>query len=309
VNGGPLLFKADACRRPPTATRTPWLLDTPAAGAYAGGDSLSETGGEDLAVARRKHAKTMSEGEWLACTDPFKLVEFLEERGTGGRRLWLWTCACARRVWHFLTDERSRKAIEVAEAFADGLVDPRQRREAYRAAERASLKLRSVLDRSTPIEGMGDKALHDATLAPYYASIAAERVCLGRSHDHFARHTTWNAVATGMATMGAVIGGPSDAKEAERAVQASVLRCIFGNPFRPITLSPAWQTPAVVALAEAAYGNRIMPSGTLDPDRLAVLADALEETGCDNAFLLEPLRGPGSHVRGCAALDSILGRQ
>ena len=47
----------------------------------------------------------------------------------------------------------------------------------------------------------------------------------------------------------------------------------------------------------------------LDPDRLAVLADALEEAGCDNADLLSHLRGPGPHVRGCWALDLLLGKE
>lgn len=48
--------------------------------------------------------------------------------------------------------------------------------------------------------------------------------------------------------------------------------------------------------------------GTLDVARLAVLADALEEAGITDAFLLDHLRGSGPHVRGCFALDAILGR-
>jgi hypothetical protein len=50
-------------------------------------------------------------------------------------------------------------------------------------------------------------------------------------------------------------------------------------------------------------------AGRLDPTRLAVLADALEEAGCADAELLGHLRGPGLHVRGCWAVDSLLGRQ
>jgi hypothetical protein len=45
----------------------------------------------------------------------------------------------------------------------------------------------------------------------------------------------------------------------------------------------------------------------LDTVCLAVLADALEEAGCDNADLPVHLRGPGPHVRGCWALDLLLG--
>jgi hypothetical protein len=43
----------------------------------------------------------------------------------------------------------------------------------------------------------------------------------------------------------------------------------------------------------------------LDPDRLAVLADAMEEAGAD-AEMVEHLRGPGPHVRGCLVLDLLL---
>jgi hypothetical protein len=51
-----------------------------------------------------------------------------------------------------------------------------------------------------------------------------------------------------------------------------------------------------------------MPSGHLDPARLAVLADALEESGCATPEILFHLRGPGPHVRGCFVLDALPGR-
>jgi hypothetical protein len=90
--------------------------------------------------------------------------------------------------------------------------------------------------------------------------------------------------------------------------QADVLRCIFGNPFRPVSLNAAWITPTVTSLATVAYEERALPSGELDPVRLAVLADALEEAGCDSAEILNHLRGPGPHVRGCWAVDALLGK-
>jgi hypothetical protein len=94
-----------------------------------------------------------------------------------------------------------------------------------------------------------------------------------------------------------------------RQRHADVLREIFGNPFRPRpAVAPAWQTPQVVALAQAAYEERELPSGTLDNSRLAVLADALEEAGCTDGELLGHLRSPGPHVRGCWAVDLLTGR-
>jgi hypothetical protein len=73
-------------------------------------------------------------------------------------------------------------------------------------------------------------------------------------------------------------------------------------------VDPTWQSPVVIALAEAAYEDRLLPIGHLDPARLAVLADALEEAGAVGE-VLEHLRGPGPHVRGCYLLDLLLGYQ
>jgi hypothetical protein len=101
-------------------------------------------------------------------------------------------------------------------------------------------------------------------------------------------------------------------QETERAAQAALLRCIFGNPLRPpLLIEPSWLTRndrAVIRLVQAAYEDRQMPSGHLDPAHLAALAAALEEAGCTNAGLLRHLRGEGSHVRGCFAVDAVLGR-
>jgi hypothetical protein len=64
----------------------------------------------------------------------------------------------------------------------------------------------------------------------------------------------------------------------------------------------------VLSLALAAYTDRNLPSGELDHARLAVLADALEEAGCSEQSLRDHLRSPGPHVRGCWALDLLLGK-
>jgi hypothetical protein len=63
-----------------------------------------------------------------------------------------------------------------------------------------------------------------------------------------------------------------------------------------------------VALAQAAYDDLILPAGTLDSARLLLLADALEDAGCADADLLGHLRGEGPHVRGCWAVDLVLGK-
>jgi hypothetical protein len=81
-----------------------------------------------------------------------------------------------------------------------------------------------------------------------------------------------------------------------------LLRDIFGNPLRPIAFDASSLSPTIVQLAQTIYEARAF-------DRLHSLADSLEQAGCDNAVVLAHLRGPGPHVRGCWALDLILGKE
>jgi hypothetical protein len=99
-----------------------------------------------------------------------------------------------------------------------------------------------------------------------------------------------------------------EANKAAGAWLAAVIRDLFGDPFRPVTFSPSLLAPTVASLASAAYEHRLMPSGHLDPARLAVLADALLDAGCDDVQLLEHLRGEGPHWRGCFAVDAVLSK-
>jgi len=97
-----------------------------------------------------------------------------------------------------------------------------------------------------------------------------------------------------------------------KLLQCDIIRDVFGDPFRQLPpLAPALlnhNDGLVVKLAQAAYDERILPAGTLDPVRLAVLADALEEAGA-HADFVGHLRGPGPHVRGCFLIDALLGKE
>ena len=91
------------------------------------------------------------------------------------------------------------------------------------------------------------------------------------------------------------------AAAAERAAQCALVRDIFGNPFRPVTADPSWLTSTVVQLAGGIDAERAF-------DRLPILADALEDAGCDSADVLGHCRGPGPHARGCWVVDLLLGK-
>jgi hypothetical protein len=93
-------------------------------------------------------------------------------------------------------------------------------------------------------------------------------------------------------------------KAAMDAGDVELVRDIFGNPFRPVQMNPAWltwQDGSVVRLAWTAYDTRCF-------DHLPILADALEEAGCDDEAILRHCREPGQHACGCWAVDLLLGK-
>jgi len=79
-------------------------------------------------------------------------------------------------------------------------------------------------------------------------------------------------------------------------------REIIGNPFRPAATAPEWRTFTVLALAHGIYGERAF-------DRMPILADALQDAGCDSDDILNHCRCETVHVRGCWVVDLVLGKE
>ncbi|HEY7312365.1 MAG TPA: hypothetical protein VH643_23580 [Gemmataceae bacterium] len=235
----------------------------------------------------------MTEAEWLSCMEPERMLLYLGE-GVSKRKRELFTLACCRRIWHLLTEERSRWAVEVRERHADGQATEQ---EFQRAVEVASDARQAAKAPFRFVEHVDERA---PEFAPAWAAAAV--ATNSRTTPHFARRA--------VACVGA--RGWDAAYAEERAGQAMVVRDMFTNPFRSLMpLDPAWlqwNDSLLVNLASAVYEHRSLPDGTLDRNRLAVLGDALEEAGCTDAELLAHLRSPGTHVRGCFALDAVLGK-
>jgi hypothetical protein len=235
-------------------------MDTRAGAGYAASWTTEGTSGET----------TVTEAEWLACTDMDTMLEYLRGK-VSDRKLRLFACACCRRNWHLLGDKRSRESVEISERYAEGQVREVELSRAWAAAS-------AEVDQSKFAEAAWRVAEDEPEKAAW---------SLGRAFP------------------------TSRANKDERACQASLFRDVMNNPFRPVALSPtvlAWNDAAVVRLAQAAYDERHLPTGTLDNGRLAVLADALEEAGCTDTDILGHLRGPGPHVRGCWPVDLCLGK-
>jgi hypothetical protein len=227
----------------------------------------------------------MTEQEWLACTEPKPMLDFLRGR-TSDRKRRLFAVACCRRIWHLMTDERSRKALELAERSADHPIAP---------------------ETLAAVSATAEEAFGEAVHQPG-VPLAAQAACFAASYAS-------NAPAVRHADAFEVMQAAVDAVEsiqraanaavdttAERAGQAVLLRDLWQNPLRLSTLNPAWLTPTVEAVAKAIYEERAF-------DRIPILADALEDAGCDNQDILAHCRQPGVHVRGCWALDLVLGKE
>jgi hypothetical protein len=232
----------------------------------------------------------MTEKEWLASTDPAAMLETLGESAALRKRC-LFACSCVRRIWNLLGDVRSRRAVAVAEAYADGRASADELRRAERAAQDAARK-------AGPAGALAAKAVSAGVAAA--ASVA--RGVAGEVAGKVAREVAGATAGEVAADVAAAVTGEVVRLEEEKA-QAELLRCIFGNPFHPRPALGAavlsWNGGAVVRLAEAAYRDRSFST-------LPVLADMLEEAGATDPGLLAHCRGPGPHARGCFALDLIL---
>jgi hypothetical protein len=184
------------------------------------------------------------------------------------------------------------EALAVAEQFADGT---------------ASRYLLNQVRSSLKTHHTSRVARWAPLYTPHIRSVPAwhaTREQIDRAAREGARCCAWSSTRE-VSSGGYVIMAYPDA---ELAAQASLLRDIIGTPFQRLSLSPGTWTPTVRTLAQAAYDERGLPGGQLDPARLTILADAFEEAGCDHADLLEHLRSPGPHVRGCFVLDLLLGK-
>jgi hypothetical protein len=229
----------------------------------------------------------MTEAEWLLANHPRPMFDWLEGRASP-RKCRLFACACCRRIWRLLTDERSRTAVERAEEYADG----RATKSALAAACGASYWC------WYRPSGEPTGAQREAAIAAYHAALPTERTGSKRPHSPL----SLAALAWGNAIFEAERRTSSLSTDDACILGAALVREVFGNPFRPVQFCPGCLTPDVKALAAGVYEERAF-------DRLPILADALEDAGCSDAFVLDHCRNPGLHMRGCWLVDKILGKE
>ena len=216
---------------------------------------------------------------WETSNDPWDMLGW-RVGDCSVRQQGLWAVACCRRIWNTLPPacHEVLETIEVSLERTDhlvGLID-RTRWEA-------------VFDRIRDFDH-GIRAVWSATFTGLYKSAAGEVAdSIARLETGFTGQRDW----------------PREYRAVwrrEQAVHARLLREVCGSPYRPVAFSSVWRTSDVELLAQHIYDTR-------DFTAIPVLADALQDAGCDSSALLTHLRDSHTtHVRGCWALDLVLGK-
>ena len=241
---------------------------------------------QELWMKRRR--RLQSEEEWQSWEYLYPLSSALDQNRVGDRKLRLLTAACVRRLQGRYYLGEQEWVVESLERQADASPSPAE-------VGSVAAALREVRLRCTEVMG-----------GQYWQA----------SIDYPVEPVTdlWqNAWSTAEATIIAAgrqariaAGLPDERPEekhtaTEERTQCELLRDIFGNPFRPVAFSPEWRTSTATAIAQQMYDSR-------DFGAMPILADALQDAGCDNADILNHCRGPGPHVRGCWVVDLVLGK-
>ena len=219
----------------------------------------------------------MTEPEWWTCADPTPMLAFVRGK-VSDRKLRLFAVWCCRELLDRIIDPFSRKALRIAERFADGEVDEHKLRLAWESARQAAQR-----------RGRKRQAEGEITAMCAFALVAELDM------DRALR-----------AVDAAALASPSLLRPPgyldHRVAQAARLRDIVGNPFRPVAFDARWRTADVRGLARGIYEDRAF-------DRMPLLADALMDAGCDTDDILTHCRGDGPHVRGCWVVDLLLGKE
>jgi hypothetical protein len=228
----------------------------------------------------------VTEDEWLTENHPFYMLTRWEYyRGKpSARKRRLLACAACRLIWYLMPEDHLRQAIESAEAYTDGLIS-------------------------------------EAELIPLQEKAHALGLARGEVLGHMSKNMPgWDAQANGWraAHSAADAAGPDDgpfgnamhhaAQDGGSGIdtvdpgQAALIRDILGSPLRKPVIQPDWRTSNVMAIARSIHSENAF-------DLMPILADALQDAGCDSPDVLEHCRGDGPHVKGCWVIDLILERE
>jgi hypothetical protein len=231
----------------------------------------------------------ITEADWWAATDPDPLIDWLFfDALAADRKLRLFSVAACAPLRRLVGDPGVLAGLDLAEAFADGQVDSAALASA-RSVGWARLHTRQPDSQALPREvGLaelvcfsplfGEDAPRDRESYPGEEDIPYALSVAQGIHHLAPRATAYLRLVR-------------------------LLHDIFGPlPFRELSVDSRWLTSDVVALARGGYDEKAF-------DRMPILADALQDAGCDNGEMLNHCRAEKwEHVRGCWAVDLLLGK-
>jgi hypothetical protein len=215
----------------------------------------------------------MDAAYWLTSESPAGLLHDAKLlKALKPRKSLLFACGCYRLIWDKIRLAGIREAVEKVEERADRKVS-QEELSAYRYPRGESPR-RSV-DWYLQIR------LSSLLTPKVIPTHVAWQVRVALDPEHSERRGKWE----------------------HDKPQADLVREIVGNPYRPVKFDRAWRTAAVTSIALACYEAR-------DFSSLPILADALEDAGCDNEEVLSHCRDAGRfHARGCWVVDLVLGKK
>jgi len=235
--------------------------------------------------------------EWDASRDPRPMLRALVE--PPARKLRLFARACVARIDHLVTDPRSRAALDFVDKYFGAPINKQKGRTKVRKAAKDAWteaynemfhypdeRSARCIVRSCAADSVS-ALFHTASefAARYASSFACYAVAWGLHAD------------AGLGARGSTI--TDDEQAGEFAAQADLLRCVFANPFREVRFAPEWRTDTAVALAKHA-------EATNDFSAMPILADALQDAGCESEEVLLHCRAGCAHARGCWVCDAVL---
>jgi hypothetical protein len=249
------------------------------------------------------------------------MLAFLRGKASVRKRR-LFAVACCHHLWPLFTDPRVRHAVETAELWADGMASPEElashRAAVRRALEEARLRALREADRAgitwSTLKFHFDN--REGAFAAVAEAMSAQTAHANMLGGHLSERAVWGAMlsvipAIELGPLRPVDGFQEEYLVGARLVQAALLRDLFGNPFRVVSVNPIWllrgsgrpwERGPVAELAQNIYDKRTF-------ERLPLLADSLEEAGCHDEILLQHCRQRDQiHVRGCWLLDRLLGK-
>jgi hypothetical protein len=246
----------------------------------------------------------LSESQWLAGPTVAEMTDFIADVGSERKLRWF-VHACCERVGRVMLDPRIRIAHAAVARYADGECTRDELGVCWNRVGAAKAAVEAPLVR--------DGCLY--TTAESLAASAVLYACNPSYVSAFRKPFYRNATVTAAANAALVAAGSiayerterrsdSDATQAAEAAAQSCLLCdIFGNPFRSAIFSPSWRTDTALALVRQIYESREFGA-------MPILADALQDAGCDNTDVLNHCRDANQvHVRGCWVVDLVLGKE